>query len=478
VYAWLEPPYISQKFWEKHPEWREKNYKNEDAVSQWRYPVALTDAKCLETVISEYMNFLKAYEWDGVNIGELHFEAGKGFDDPKLFTPMHPSACKEFKSIYGFDLKQIFDPSSIYFWKTNQKAKEDVIKYRVDKITELHDRILGEVTKYANSKSGFNIVVTFLDTYFSPENKSYYGVSSDKMIELQKKYRFLLQPEDPVSKWSTDPSRYVELGRFYTRKMTDSTKLAIDLNILSFRKKEEVTPFPTLLQTGIESYELINFSSVGAPRFTVYSEATCNPQDLSFFPFASSSAVKYQYTEDGYTVNSPYSFVLQLSGNIKVIAVDGQSIMGCRDNMFFIPAGNHVINYQRNNIPGFSTVELQPHLLSFTGNILDIKYDMRRLNFSYECTDRALVSLNSKPASIKVDDQNFTFEVLKGNDCFSIFLPVGKHTVEIATGNKFTYGIGMTSLWSMSAIAIYGTLAAFSLILMYLILKVLRRVME
>jgi uncharacterized protein YdaL len=31
VYAWLEPPQITQQFWRDHPEWREKNYKGEDA---------------------------------------------------------------------------------------------------------------------------------------------------------------------------------------------------------------------------------------------------------------------------------------------------------------------------------------------------------------------------------------------------------------------------------------------------------------
>ncbi len=478
VYLWLEPPYISQKFWDKHPEWREKNFKNDDVISVWRYPVALTDEKCMQTVISDYLEFLKAYDWDGVNIAELHFEAGKGFEDPKLFTPMHPSACKEFKKKYGFDLKQIFDPTSDYYWKSNQKAKEDVIKYRVDKIAEIHDKILEAVTNYAKSKSGFNVMVTFLDTYFSPENITYYGANSDKMIELQKKYGFILQPEDPISKWSTDPFRYVEFGKYYARKMSDTTKLSIDLNILLFRKKDEVTPFPTLLQTGIESYELVNFSSTGAPRTTIYSEATCNAQDLSFFPYAGSSFVKYQYTDNGYSVSSPYSFILQLPANIKVITVDDQSVMGCRDNRFLIPAGNHTINYEKNNLPGFSTVELQPHLLSFTGNISEIRYDMRRMSFKYNSTERALVSLNTNPDLIKVDNKEYPFDVLKGNDCFSIFLPVGEHYVEISTGDKFTYGISLTSLWSISAIAVYGTIAALSLLLMYLILKILRKIIK
>jgi len=478
VYAWLEPPQVSQKFWEKHPEWREKNYKNEDVRPSWRYPVALTDEKCVNALISQYISFLKAYDWDGVNIGELNFEAGKGFESPNLFTPMHLSAREEFKNIYGFDLKEIFNPLSPYYWKLNNNAKQDVINYRINKITSIHDILLKAITNFSKSKKGFTIIVTFYDTYFSPEMKEYHGISSDKIIELQKKYGFLIQPEDPQSKWSTEPSRYLEFGRYYSKKLKDSTKLLIDLNILTFRKKQEVTPFPTLLQTGLESYQLINAASLAAPRFTIYSEATCNPQDLSFFAYSSSGPVRYRNTSDGYEVNSPYSFVLQLPKDIKVIDVDDQSVMGYRENKFIIPAGIHTIDCNINNIPGFSTVELQPQLLSFTGNILDVNYEMRKLTFDYDCTEKALVSLNSKPASIQVDGQNFSFDVLKGNDCFTIFLPVGKHSVKIETGDKFTYGISITSLWSISAIAIYGTFAACALIMMFLFLKIFRKRFE
>ena len=478
VYAWLEPPQLNQKFWEKHPQWREKNYLNKDVRPSWRYPLALTDTQCLNAVISEYIKFIKAYDWDGVNIGELYFEAGKGFDQPKWFTPMNPSACKEFNDIYGFDMKEIFDPSSIFYWKQNPEAKEDVINYRMGKVTSFHDQILRAITDYAKTKSGFVVIVTFLDTYFSPEMKEYLGINSDSILKLQKKYGFIIQPEDPQNKWSTEPSRYIEFGKYYEKKIKDSSKLLIDLNILTFRKKQEVTPFPTLLQAGIESYELINSASIGAPGFTVYSEATTNPQDLSLFQYASSSSVIYKFTENGYEVNSPYSFVLQLPKNIKVISVDGETATGYRDNNFFIPAGKHSIDCHPGNIPGFSTVNLQPQLLSFTGNVMDIDYDMRKVNFDYESTDKALVALNSKPTEVKVDGQSYNFKLLKGNDCFSLYLPIGKHFVEITTGNKFSYGISITSLWSISAIAIYGTLATSALLIMFLILKLIRKKLE
>jgi uncharacterized protein YdaL len=478
VYLWLEPPQVSEKFWKEHPEWREKNYKNEDVRPSWRFPVALTDPNCAKAVIDNYLKILKDYDWDGVNLAELYFEAGTGFSQPELFTPMHPSARKEFKAKYGFDLREIFDSTSSNYWKKNPKAKEDVINYRVNKIASLHDLFLKAIYDFAKTKKGLGVVVTFMDTYFSPEIKEYHGVSADKIIELQKKYGFMLQPEDPQSKWSTDPSRYLEMGKVYASKMADPSKLMLDLNILDFRKREEVTPFPTTIQTGIESYDLINFAAAGAPRFTVYSEGSCLPQDLALFPYASSSPVKYSYTDDGIDVKSPYSFVLQLPKDIKIISVDNQSVVGYRENNFIVPAGDHSISFHTQNIPGFSSVEIQPQLLSFTGNLQNISYGMRQLNFSYESIGRALVSINREPTNVNVDGQNFKFEVLTGNDCFSVFLPAGKHTVEIETGDKFTYGMNITSLWSISAIAIYGTFAVILLVLMYFGLKLFRKSLE
>ena len=477
VYAWLEPPQVNQKFWEKHPEWREKNYLGKDVRPSWRYPIALSDENCVKAILQEYMKFLNAYDWDGVNLAELYFEAGLGFSEPEKFTPMHQSACAEFQKKYGFDMRQIFNKQSANYWQHNASAKADVINYRVNKIAEIHNRFLKAITDYAKKKSGFGVIVTFMDTYFSPEIRTNHGVSSDKMLELQKKYHCYLQPEDPQSKWSTDPTRYAAFGKYYAEKMAEPSKLLVDLNILTFRSKDHVSPFPTLVQTGIESYHLINSASIGAPRFTVYSEASCNSQDLFYFSYASSAPVKYEYIKNGYSVNSPYSFVLRLPKNIKVIHVDGQEMIGYRENNFLIPAGEHTITVSDNSSQ-FSTVELQPQLLSFTGNLSEIKYDMRQVNISYESYERAYASFNRKPTSVKVDGKDYPFEVLTGNDCFTIVVPGGKHALEVITGDKFTYEINLTSLWSVSAIAIYGFIAVAMLVVMYFALKLLRKRLE
>jgi hypothetical protein len=481
VYAWLEPPQVSKKFWDKHPEWREKNYldqdihKDEELKASWRYPVAMTDEKCFRAAMDEYIGMLNEFDFDGVNIAELNFEAGQGFDDPHLFTPMHSSAVNQFKKIYGYNLKDIFNPASKSYWKSNPKVKEQVTAFRIDKIKELHNALLAEISNFAKSRIGFDVIVTFYDTYFSPELAEYYGASSDNMIELRKKYKFHLQPEDPLNKWSTDPDRYREMGKYYTEKLIDPTDLMLDLNIFKFRSKNDVSPFSTLIQTGLESYQLIAAASAYAQRFTIYSESSCNAQDIPYFANASSGMVKYTSLHDGYRVFSPHSFEIHLPASIKVIRVDGVNQVGYRDNHYLIPAGDHIIITDFNEIPGFSTHELQPQLLFISGNLLKVEYLMQTILFSYESDERTLASLNYIPTSIKVDGIKYTVEVLKGNDCFTIMLPSGKHQVEIHKGNKFSYGVNLASIWSMSAISVYGILAVILLMNLFVALKFIRK---
>ncbi len=475
VIAWFDPPQVSDKFWKSNPQWREKNYKGEDALEGWRYPVALTNEACLKAAIGEYLKLLISYDWDGVNIAELYFNSELGFGAPEKFQPMNSAACKEVKEKYNIDLRKIFDEKSPYYWKTNNYVKESVSKYRMDKIAYLQERILQAVDTYAKTKPGFQVIVTTMDSYGNPSLKESIGINSDYFVALQKKYGFHLQIEDDASRWCSDPRRYEKMGEMYSKILGDKTKLLLDLNILQFRDKDVVTPFPTLVQTGIESYQLINSSSIGSLRYTIYSEETANPQDISLFPYSASSFVDYEITSNGYEVNSPLSFTLKLPKKIKLIKIDDLHVIGMRDNEYLIPAGKHTITTGNDELPGFSTAGIQPQIVSFTGNLLDVKYAMRSIDFEYESDGRAIVSLSEPPSEVVIDEQSVNVDVMKGRDCYSIFLPEGKHIVKITTGNSFSYGISLTSLWSTNAIVIYGGLAILLITIMYWAMKFIRR---
>ena len=355
VYAWLEPPQVSQKFWNDHPEWREKNYLGQDVRPSWRYPVAMTDSKCIEAVKNEYKRILESFDWDGVNLAELYFEAAEGFKDPNYFTPMHQSAKVKILKKYGIDISKIFDSSSSFYWKNNSYIQKSITDFRIDELNSIYEILLNTFGQIAKKKAGFEIMVTAMDSFGSPELREYIGVDMKSIIELQKRFGFTLQVEDPEHLWSTDPLRYINIGNYYSSLLSGKSKLLLDLNILNFRKENAITPFPTLIQTGTESYHLINAAATGAPRFTVYSESSVNPQDMYFFPFAASINVKYQKTENGYEFNSPNSFTIELPKEIKVINIDGYPAAPFRQNLFLVPAGKHLITYPKQNLTSFST---------------------------------------------------------------------------------------------------------------------------
>ena len=50
VYVWLELPHVSEKFWDEHPEWREKTAILQDAQLDWRKLMNLTNPDCAAAV--------------------------------------------------------------------------------------------------------------------------------------------------------------------------------------------------------------------------------------------------------------------------------------------------------------------------------------------------------------------------------------------------------------------------------------------
>jgi len=474
VYAWLEPPQVSQKFWADHPEWREKNYLGEDVRPSWRYPVALTDAQCVNTMKDEFVKFLESNDWDGVNLAELYFEAGLGFKGPTLFTPMHSSAQKEVKEKYGFDLPKIFDTTSKYYWENNSQVRKSIIDYRVNKLNQVYETLLNSFQEIANRKKGFQIIVTAMDSYGSPELREYIADDMGNVLKLQKKYNFVLQVEDPQHLWSTNPNRYFDIGKQYLEKIGDKNKLMLDLNILKFRNENDVIPFPTLTQTGTESFHMVRSASLGASRLTIYSESSVNPQDLYYMPYALASEVKYKVVKGGIEYYSPTSFTLELPKSVTSISLNNNTISSGRNNSFIIPAGINLVKFNTSD-DQFNPTELQTNVLSLSGNLLSINYGYQDIYFTYESDSKAIISLNRVPTEVTVDGKNYEFKIMEGGDCFSIFLPAGKHNVDLTVGDAFSKGVNLTSFWSSTGIALFGTLSIVLLLIMYLSVKYLNR---
>lgn len=147
VYCWLETPMISKKFWENHPEWREKTATLRDAYVDWRYLMNLDNDNCRNAIFNAFEKFLISYDWDGVDLAELYFEPSPvGPELPENFTPMNDLVRNEFKNISGFDPVLLFDTTSSHYWKTNNPDWKRFASYRKDLCYKLKQSFLDFLT--------------------------------------------------------------------------------------------------------------------------------------------------------------------------------------------------------------------------------------------------------------------------------------------------------------------------------------------
>ncbi|MDT8322700.1 MAG: DUF2334 domain-containing protein [Bacteroidota bacterium] len=474
VYAWLEPPQISHKFWLEHPEWREKNVYGRDNRASWRYPLAMTDSACVAAMLREYGRFLRTHDFDGVNIGETYFESDvRGAAEPGNYAPMHPSARREFAALRGFDPALLFNADSPYHWKKNPRALRLFEDYRVDVVVDMHRRLLQLAHEIRDERPGFAVLVTMLDNLGSPGLRASQGIDIERIIGLRSQYPYTLIVEDPMARWSEDPRRYHDIAERYRALLGDDFML--DINILSFRNEETPTRFPTLVQSGIEAFALYHVSSSEVLRTVVYAESSVNPHDFPLFAYASTGKVELRHVEGGYEIYAPHAVTLQLRAGQKYILVDGALRTAAGDGRFLLPAGRHRIRLQSEGEELFASGALHATLLSCTGTLLSLDEGERSVSFAYESAERCFVTINKKPTEILIDGMKRSAPVREGIERYSIQLPPGEHRVQIMTSGTVAHGIDLTSLWSSTLIVLFGAVALVVLILLYLTSRIRRR---
>jgi uncharacterized protein YdaL len=473
VYAWLEPPHVSEKFWKDHPEWQEKNFRGDPVKASWRFPVALTDTACFSEVKNMYRSFLERYDWDGINIAELYFEAGTdGPENSNLMTPMHPSVRMEFKKKYGFDPALLFDERSEYYWKNNTHAWNLYEEYRVERLVEFHESFLSMLDEVKIKKPHLDVVLTVMDNVGNPELRKNHAVDALKINDLKKKYQFTLQIEDPQSEWSKDPQRYQLIADKYRSLLGDKNSVMLDLNILEFRDEKKPTPFPTLIQTGIESYQLVRSSALGSDRFSLYSESSIRPQDLRMMAYASSANATISYTGNGWKIDAPYPVVLELPHKYSAVQLETGERFTTENGKIFIPAGEHILEPEKRPSETFNmTPPTTGQLLSISGELLEIANSNRSVTIGYRSVTRCYTSFSHKPYSLNLDGNEIKTPILEGYRRYTVILPPGQHRLLAVLETTVSHSVDLTSFWSSWFIVASGMLSGTLLMGFYVIVR-------
>lgn len=424
VYAWLELPHVSEKFWDVHPQWREKTAILQDAHLDWRKLMNLADPECSRAVEAGVRDLLNRFDWDGVNLAELYFESLYGPSDPQRFTPMNETVRAEFRRQAGLDPFELFRPDSPHYWQRDRAAWSRFVEYRAGLARRLQEHWMDRVRQW---RPDLDLALTHIDDRFDTRMKENLGADAAAVLPLLHRFDFTFIVEDPATTWHLGPERYPEIARRYAELAPRKDALAVDINIVD--RYQDV--YPTKKQTGTELFQLLHLAGRSFSRVILYFERSIARVDYDLLPAASASVVHAEPERpqgpsgSGMFVEARHTVGLRWKGPARV---DGRSWPATDGETAWIPAGRHVIQADT------STVPMQ--LVQLNADLLDARVVPQGVEFDYRSSSRAAALVDARPAAILVDGREVKAPVMEGDGHFTVLLPRGKRTARILTGGK------------------------------------------
>ncbi len=407
VYAWIELPHVSQKFWDDHPEWREKTALGQDAHLDWRRLMNLANPGCERAVLAGVRELARRFDWDGLNLAELYFESLEGAANPARFTPFNDDVRREFRQLRGFDPDQALAGN-------NPVGLAAFLDYRAALARRLQEKWMGELARLRGPDT--DLVVTHVDDRWDTRMRELIGADAARLLPLAARHDFTFLVEDPATIWHFGPERYPQIAARYQRIAPRPEKLAIDINIVE--RYQDV--YPTKQQTGTELFQLVHLASRAFPRVALYVESSILGDDLPLLPSAAAVVERIERVGGKLVVVSPRGVGVAWQGPA---AVDGRLWPVLTGGTIWLPAGAHAIEAAAGEPP--------LRLLDLNGELKTAAVQRDGVEFSYDSTARALAVLDRRPGRVEVDGEEAATRLVENGRGWVLFLPRGQHVVNV-----------------------------------------------
>lgn len=411
VYAWLELPHVSEAFWRKHPEWREKTATLRDAHVDWRLLMNLANPDCRRAVAALIRDMMKRFDWDGVNLAEIYFDGILGFKNKSEFTPLNQDVRRDFKAAHGFD------PLDLFHGPPDPKRLREFLDYRVDLLERLHEEWVAEMESLRLERPGLDLVITHVDDRFDTNMRDNIGADAARVLKLldQREATFII--EDPATVWHLGPKRYAEIARRYVPLTSRPEHLGVDINIV----QRDGHVHPTAKQVGAEVFELLHTASESFARVMVYSERTLDPGDLPLIPAAAAIVTRCRREGDNLALESPHGVGVRWEAPV---SLDGRPWPLRDGQRVWVPPGKHVL--------GSAAPSTSASVLDFDGTVEGAASLANGIELVYRASARALATLDRKPARLTLDGQPAPLDLVGQVDgAWVLRLPRGNHTAVI-----------------------------------------------
>ena len=413
VYAWLELPHVSEKFWDEHPEWREKTALLEDAQLDWRKLMNLTNRAAYAKISAGLRDLVGRFDWDGVNLAELYFESLEGAANPARLTPMNNDVRAEFRQVSGFDPLELFGPQSPELYSKNPSGLAAFLEYRANLARRQQIEWIGQIEAIRKTKPYLDLALTHVDDRFDTSMREKIGADASALLPLLGTHDFTFLIEDPATIWNLGPQRYPEIAARYAALAPSARdKLAIDINAVE--RYQDV--YPTKQQTGTELLELVHTASAAFPRVALYFESSILPPDLPLLASAASTLDRFEKIGAKLMVSSSRGVGVPWKGPA---LVDGRLWPVANGTTLWLPQGEHAIEQTTSSPP--------MHLLDFNGELKSANVIPGGVEFAYQSSARAIVRPEPAPRRIEIDG----LEVQIKSEGPALLLPRGQHLVSL-----------------------------------------------
>ncbi|HWF06901.1 MAG TPA: hypothetical protein VG297_00480 [Bryobacteraceae bacterium] len=412
VYAWVELPHVSERFWNDHPAWREKTAILQDAQLDWRKLMNLQNAECAAAIRAGLTQMMKRFDWDGVNLAELYFESLEGAAEPTRFTPMNDDVRRQFRAEAGWD------PIELWGARKDAESLRKFLDFRASLARRMQEEWLAVAESFRQFRPDLDIVLTHVDDRFDTGMKDSIGADAARVLPLLDTHAFSFLIEDPATVWNLGPQRYPEIAKRYRPLTPHLDRLAIDLNIVD--RYQDV--YPTKQQTGAELFELVHTAASVFPRVALYFENSLLPPDLPLL--AAASAVVTQFSTDHGRVSIDSSQDVELNWTAVGARVDGKPWPAVARSTVHLPPGPHVVEAAPKR-EALTLIDLNGKLLSASAG------SGNRLAFEYSSDSRAIARFDHRPARLEMDGRPFPVSCAPAGPC-AVLLARGTHKVTAA----------------------------------------------
>ncbi len=401
VYAWLELPHVSEKFWDQHPEWREKTALGQDAQLDWRKLMNLTNRDAFRAVAAGLGELIGRFDWDGVNLAELYFESLEGVENPARFTPLNDDVRAEFQKAAGLDALKSF-------------RSPQFLEFRAELARRAQAEWIAQIDEIRRTKPHLDLTLTHVDDRFDTSMREKIGADASRVLPMLSDHDFTFLIEDPATIWNLGPARYPQIAARYKPLTPAQEKLAIDINIVE--RYQDV--YPTKQQTGTELFSLVHTASLAFPRVALYFENSILRQDWPMLSSAAAAVDRVEQSGSRLIVDSRHGVGVRWPGGA---LVDGRLWPFANDSVVWLTRGAHAV--------AASAERPALRVLDFNGDLKSASAVAGGVEFAYQSSARAMARVEKTPRRVEIDGVAARMEMIGD----VLMLPRGQHIVRIRT---------------------------------------------